>query len=260
MLAVQRHEHILQSLTRERTVRVAELAAALGVTEKTVREDLEKLEEKGLLRRIHGGAIAAEGADEPLLPPPVPNTKHPAEKASIAARAAASIQPEEIVALDGGSTTLEIAKLLPNAPLTVVTNDLFILAELSRKDRIRLVVPGGYRERNLLVGAEAVEFVRGLNIHKAFLSATGIHPAFGLTVFAGSQLPMKRALVEVASVAHCVADHSKFGRSALVTFASLAEIDTIYTDPGLPRSVADEYRAAGVAVDAGYEDEGENRS
>jgi len=259
MLAVQRHEHILRALERERTVRVAELSAALGVTEKTVREDLEKLEEKGLLRRIHGGAVAAEGADEPMLPQ-VPNTKHPAEKASIAARAAASIQPEEIVALDGGSTTLEIAKLLPNAPLTVVTNDLFILAELSRKDRIRLVVPGGYRERNLLVGAEAVEFVRGLNIHKAFLSATGIHPAFGLTVFAGTQLPMKRALVEVASVAHCVADHSKFGRSALVTFATLAEIDTIYTDPGLPRSVADEYRAAGVAVDAGYENEGEEHA
>ncbi|HZG76639.1 MAG TPA: DeoR/GlpR family DNA-binding transcription regulator [Paenibacillus sp.] len=259
MLAVQRHEHILRALERERTVRVAELSAALGVTEKTVREDLEKLEEKGLLRRIHGGAVAAEGADEPMLPQ-VPNTKPPAEKASIAARAAASIQPEEIVALDGGSTTLEIAKLLPNAPLTVVTNDLFILAELSRKDRIRLVVPGGYRERNLLVGAEAVEFVRGLNIHKAFLSATGIHPAFGLTVFAGTQLPMKRALVEVASVAHCVADHSKFGRSALVTFATLAEIDTIYTDPGLPRSVADEYRAAGVAVDAGYENEGEEHA
>jgi len=258
MLAVQRHEHILKALARERTVRVAELAAALGVTEKTVREDLEKLEEKGLLRRIHGGAVAAD-EEEPLLPPPVPNTRCPAEKASIAARAAASIRPEEIVALDGGSTTLEIAKLLPNEPVTVVTNDLFIIAELSRKDRIRLVVPGGYRERNLLVGAEAVEFVRGLNIHKAFLSATGIHKTFGLTVFAGAQIPMKRALLETAGAAHCVADSSKFGRSALVTFASLSEIDTIYTDPGLPKDVADEYRAAGVAVDAGHEYESEER-
>ncbi|TLS50457.1 DeoR/GlpR transcriptional regulator [Paenibacillus antri] len=258
MLAVQRHEHIIRTLARERTVRVAELAAALGVTEKTVREDLEKLEEKGLLRRIHGGAVAATDEGEPMLPPPVPNTKYPAEKASIASRAAAAIQPEEIVALDGGSTTLEIAKLLPNAPITVVTNDLFIIAELSRKEQIRLVVPGGYRERNLLVGPEAVEFVRGLNIHKAFLSATGIHPEYGLTVFTGTQLPMKRALVESAGVVHCVADRSKFGRSALVTFASLGEIDTIYTDAGLPKSVADEYRAAGVAVDCGYEEEGED--
>lgn len=255
MLAVQRHEHILRQLERERTVKVAELAAALGVTEKTVREDLEKLEEKGLLRRIHGGAVAAEeGA--PMLPPPVPNTDYPAEKASIAARAAAAIEPDDIVALDGGSTTLEIARLLPNAPLTVVTNDLYIIAELARKDRIRLVVPGGYRERNLLVGAEAVEFVRGLNIHKAFMSATGIHPTFGLTVFTGTQLPMKRALVETARIVHCVADHSKFGRGALVTFAQLSEVASIFTDDKLPPDVAAVYRASGVVVDTGEQSKG----
>lgn len=251
MLAVQRHERILQQLDRERTVKVSELAAALGVTEKTVREDLEKLEEKGLLKRIHGGATVAADGDEPLLPLQVPNTRRPLEKQAIAARAAAAIEAGDIVALDGGSTTLEIAKLLPNAPLTVVTNDVYIIAELARKDAIRLVVPGGYRERNLLVGAGAVEFIRSLNIHKAFLSATGIHPSFGLTIFTGEQLPMKRAYVETAGQAFCVADASKFGRSALVTFASLEEIDAIYTDEGLPPETAEEYRRIGVRVDTG---------
>jgi DeoR family fructose operon transcriptional repressor len=251
MLAVQRHERILQQLERDRTVKVSDLSAALGVTEKTVREDLEKLEEKGLLRRIHGGAVLLAEGDDPMLPLQVPNRKYPLEKQSIAARAVSAIEPEDIVALDGGSTTLEMARLLPNAPLTVVTNDLYIIAELARKEHIRLVVPGGYRENNLLVGAEAVDFIRGLNIHKAFMSATGIHPTFGLTVFTGAQLPMKRAFVENAGQVYCVADRSKFGRSALVTFAALSEIDAIFTDAGVPSAVAEAYRLSGVRIDTG---------
>jgi DeoR family fructose operon transcriptional repressor len=253
MLAVQRHERILQQLARDRTVKVSELSASFGVTEKTVREDLERLEEKGLLRRIHGGAVLLSDSEEPMLPIQVPNTKYPLEKQSIAARAIAAIERDDIIALDGGSTTLEIARLLPNAPLTVVTNDLYIIAELARKDQIRLVVPGGYRELNLLVGAEAVEFIRGCNIHKAFMSATGIHPTFGLTVFTGAQLPMKRAFVETAAQTYCVADRSKFGRSALVTFAALSEIDAIFTDAGLPEAMAEEYAGIGVRIDAGSE-------
>lgn len=251
MLAVQRHGLILQQLERDRTVKVSELSVSFGVTEKTVREDLERLEEKGLLRRIHGGAVLLSEGEDPILPLQVPNLKHPVEKQAIAARAIATIEPEDIIALDGGSTTLEMARLLPNTSLTVVTNDLYIIAELARKEHIRLVVPGGYRELNLLVGAEAAEFIRGLNIHKAFLSATGIHPSFGLTVFTGAQLPMKRAFLETAGKAYCVADHSKFGRSALVTFASLAELDTIFTDTSLPALVAEEYRRSGVRVDTG---------
>lgn len=253
MLSIERHEYILRQLERVRIVRVAQLSAELGVTEKTVREDLEKLEEKGLLKRIHGGAIAVAEGDEPILPQLSQDARRLAEKQRIASRAAAAIAPGDVVALDGGSTTLEIARLLPNEPLTIVTNDVFIIAELARKDRVRLVVPGGYRERNLLVGSEGESFVRGLNIHKAFMSATGIHRSFGLTVFTGTQLPMKRALVETASAVYCVADHSKFGRSALVTFAALHELDTIFTDDGLPEETAAEYRGAGVQVDTGTE-------
>jgi len=189
--------------------------------------------------------------DGPPLPSMDAYRKNLAAKREIAARAAALIRPDEVVALDGGSTTLEIARLLPDEPLTVVTNDLFIIAELARRDRVRLVVPGGARERNLLVGAGAADFVRGLNIHKAFLSATGIHPEFGLTVFNGAQLSMKRALVETAALVYCAADHSKFGRGALFTFASLGEVDLILTDGGLPAETAERLRAQGVRVDCG---------
>src|SRR5690606_18370110 len=105
------------------------------------------------------------------------------EKAAIAQRALRYIEPGDIIALDGGSTTLEIAKRLDNEPLTVVTNDVFIIGELAKKPDIRLVVPGGYRVRNMLVGPEAVSVIRGLNVQKAFLSTTGIHPEYGFSIY-----------------------------------------------------------------------------
>jgi len=248
MLAVQRQERILSQLERDRTVKVAELSELLGVTEKTVREDLEKLEEKGLLKRIHGGAVRTED-ERSVVSVQVPNTRFPSEKAEIARRAVKYIGENDVIALDGGSTTLEIARLLPDAPLTVVTNDLWIIGELARKERIRLVVPGGYREKNLLAGPEAVEFIRKCNIHKAFISATGIHLEYGLTIVTGVLLEMKRALIESSSVRYCVADRSKFDKSAILTFAELGEMAAVLTDGGIAPETAERYRASGVRLE-----------
>ncbi|WP_199619976.1 DeoR/GlpR family DNA-binding transcription regulator [Paenibacillus alkalitolerans] len=253
MLAVQRHELILKQLEQDRSVKVSELSELLGVTEKTVREDLEKLEEKGLLKRIHGGAVSIAEGEDALLPIQVPNTKYPGEKKDIARRAVEYIEKDDIIALDGGSTTLEIARLLPNSRITVITNDIFIIGELARKELVRLVVPGGYREKNLLAGAEAVDFIRRCNIHKAFVSATGIHIDFGLTVFTGALVDMKRALIESAVKSYCVADRSKFGKSALITFAELHEMEAIITDGSLDPDEALQYVSKGIRLDYGGE-------
>lgn len=253
MLAVQRHEFILKQLERERSVKVSDLSELLGVTEKTIREDLEKLEEKGLLKRIHGGAVASSEGEDALLPVQVPNTKYPAEKAEIAKRALAYIEEGDVIALDGGSTTLEIARLLPGFPITVVTNDIYIIGELARKEHVRLVVPGGYREKNLLVGPEAAAFIRKCNIHKAFMSASGIHPEFGLTIFTGVLLEMKRALIQSSATRYCVADHSKFGKSAIITFAALQEMEAVITDRGITPEAAESYLSRGIRLDYGGE-------
>jgi len=250
MLPVQRHEFILKHLEREGSVRVADLSALLGVTDKTIREDLEKLEEKGLLKRIHGGAIL-NCEEDTFFPVKVPNTKYLSEKVEIAKRAINYIEEGDVIALDGGSTTLEIARLLPNRPLTVVTNDIFIIGELARKEQVRLVVPGGYREKNLLTGRHSAEFIRKCNIHKSFLSATGIHPEFGLTIFTGILLDMKRAFIESSKMRICVADHSKFGKSAIFTFADLQEIEAVITDCGITPEVAESYLAKGIRLDYG---------
>ncbi|MGU3470477.1 DeoR/GlpR family DNA-binding transcription regulator [Paenibacillus sp. D51F] len=250
MNPLRRYETIMEILLAQREVTVAELSERLQVTGKTIREDLQKLEERGLLTRIHGGAMLAQSDQLGILSSREPLVRHNPEKAEIAGLAVELIKPGEVIALDGGSTTLEIAKRLDNAPLTVVTNDVRIIAELAPKDAIRLVVPGGYRVRNMLAGQEAAAYVRRLNIHKAFMSATGVHPENGFTIYTGELLEIKRAMIETADQAYAVADSSKFGRSALFTFAKLSEMNAILTDSLLPSGCAKEYAEAGVRLQA----------
>ncbi|MCC3377059.1 DeoR/GlpR family DNA-binding transcription regulator [Cohnella sp. REN36] len=246
MLAAARHQAILERLQEKGSVQVSDLSERMGVTPKTIREDLEKLEEKGLLVRTHGGAVSPAEEAEPLLPLQIPNTKHLSEKEAIAVHALRYIRQDDVIALDAGSTTLEIARRLPNEPLTVLTNDLHIMRELIGKDRIRLVVPGGYRQRNVLIGNEALDWLAKLNVQKLFLSATGVHDKYGLTVFTGELIELKKAYLANAKEIYCVADHSKFGRAALLTFAELKDIHTFITDGGLDDESVRRYEEGGA--------------
>ncbi len=249
MNPIRRYEAIMEQLLISKEVTVAELSERMQVTGKTIREDLAKLEDQGLLIRVHGGAVLAQGDQLGILPVKEPNIKHRAEKAAIAERALRYIEPGDIIALDGGSTTLEIARRLDNGQLTVVTNDVFIIGELAKKPDIRLVVPGGYRVRNMLVGPEAVSVIRGLNVQKAFLSTTGIHPEYGFSIYTGDLYDAKRAMIESARVKVMVADSHKFGQIALRTFAALSDVDAIVTDDGVDRELAERIRAAGGKID-----------
>ncbi|RKP56103.1 DeoR/GlpR transcriptional regulator [Cohnella endophytica] len=249
MLAVTRHQSILECIEKQGTVQVSELSEMLSVTPKTIREDLEKLEEKGLLSRIHGGAMKRSDRSESLFPLEIPNTKHGREKEAIAMYALRYIREGDVIALDAGSTTLEIAKKLPNAPITVVTNDLLIIRELTGKELVRLVVPGGYRHRNVLIGNDALDWLTRLNVQKVFLSASGVHDKFGLSVFTGELLDLKKAYLSGAKEIYGVADHSKFDRAALQTFASLDELDVLITDEWLADETLKRYEGGRVRIE-----------
>ncbi|WP_438431189.1 DeoR/GlpR family DNA-binding transcription regulator [Gorillibacterium sp. sgz500922] len=251
MNPIRRHELIMEVLLNQKEVTVNELSERLGVTGKTIREDLTRLEEQGLLVRVHGGAVLAQSDQFGILSDTEPLATNSAEKTEIAARALRYMEPDDILALDGGSTTLAIARALDNAPLTVITNDLYIISELTPKDRIRLVVPGGYRVRNVLAGPEAVDYISRLNIGKAFVSATAVHLEHGLSVYTGDSLDYKQALVRTARKVYAAVDHHKFGSTALRTFATLAEVDGLITDRGLPAETAEAFRRAGISIDCG---------
>ncbi|AIQ46613.1 DeoR faimly transcriptional regulator [Paenibacillus sp. FSL R7-0273] len=251
MNPMRRHEMIMKVILNRKNVTVNELSDKLQVTGKTIREDLSRLEEQGLIQRIHGGAVLAQSDQFGILGSRQPLDKHAAEKIEIALLALTHIVQDDIIALDGGSTTLEIARRLDNMPLTVITNDVYIISELVRKDQIRLVVPGGYRVRNILAGPEAAAYVQSLNIEKAFLSATAIHITHGLSVYTGDSLDYKQALTQTARKVFATADHHKFGQVALRTFASLEQVDVILTDKGLSQAAAEQYRQAGVVIECG---------
>lgn len=249
MNAVRRYEKIMEVLLANKEVTVIELSELLQVSGKTIRDDLGKLEEQRLLLRVHGGAILAQNDQLGILSTKESNAKHVSEKFEIAARAVKYIVPNDVIALDAGSTTLEIARALDNQPLTVITNDLFIISELTKKDQIKLVVPGGYRVRNMLAGDEAVDYIRRLNVQKAFISATAIHHEYGLSIYTGDLLTFKQALIQTAQTTYAVIDHHKFGHCALRTFAKISEIDMIITDSGLPASLAEAYKQVGCLID-----------
>lgn len=251
MLSVKRHEKIIELLDKEQAVKVSDLSTLLNVTEKTIREDLEKLENKGLLKRIHGGAVPAETENgEGFYSLQAPTARAVREKQQIAEQALKHIAPYDIIALDSGSTTLEIAKRLGAFPVTVITNDLLILCELTKKEQVRLVVPGGYEYKNLLLsGPESLEFVRKLNIQKSFISSTGVHLENGLTIFTSDLAEQKKSWLQVAKQNFCVADHSKFDKTALITFAGLEEVQCIITDQGLPEEIEQRYKAMGIQLE-----------
>ncbi|RXZ83519.1 DeoR/GlpR transcriptional regulator [Paenibacillaceae bacterium] len=248
MLAAQRHRNIIERLEQNGSVKVSELSDWFQVTEKTIREDLEKLEEKGLLRRIHGGAMLKPEGEDSILPLQLPNSKHGQEKAAIAEHAIKLIEPDDIIALDAGSTMLEIARRIKNIPLTVLTNDLLIIRELTLKDQIRLIVPGGSRHHNLLIGGAEQQWISRLNVHKLFLSTTGIHPEYGLTIFTEELAKLKKVFIACSKVVYCAADHSKFDKGALITFADLSEVDYFITDDGLEPAVARKYEEQAVKL------------
>jgi DeoR family fructose operon transcriptional repressor len=246
---LRRYESIMEVLLTQKEVTVTELSERLNVTGKTIREDLTKLEEQGLVMRVHGGAVLANSDQFGILPIKEPLVKHADAKSDIAETAMRFIVSHDIIALDGGSTTLEIAKRLDTLPVTIITNDVYIISELAAKENVRLVVPGGYRVRNVLAGPEAVSYVRSLNINKAFISATGVHLEHGLSVYTSDLIDFKQALMATARECYGVADHHKIGHSALRTFANLSELTALITDKGLAEETAEAFRAAGVRVE-----------
>lgn len=230
MLSIERHEKILEYLDREKAVKVADLSAAFYVTEKTIRADLISLEQKGLLKRIHGGAVPPGGGS--ILPIADRQSKHVNEKTAIAKKAIELLSEEETIFLDGGSTTRQLAGLLGDFKVTVVTNDVKIASILIFKEKVDLIILGGSQIGNTssLYGPLASDALQKIRVSHLFLGTTGIDCSHGLTVFNRLQAEYKKSIISAASRITLLADHTKFGQNALIKFAELSDVDLIITD------------------------------
>jgi DeoR family transcriptional regulator, aga operon transcriptional repressor len=225
---------ILDRLSTNGTVGVTDLATDLGVSLASVRRDLQLLEDQHLLSRTHGGAVSSGVLYE--LPMRYRGGQHQDEKRRIA-KAAAALVTDGVasVALSGGTTTTEVARVLATmSGLKVVTNAINIAAELALRPQIGLVVCGGSArpESHELVGPLAEQTLSRLNVDIAFVGVDGITAAAGLTTHHEVEAATNHAMIRIASRVVVVADGSKLGRRSFAEIAGVDEIDDLITDAG----------------------------
>lgn len=240
----------ISAMVRERgSVQVAPLARQFGVSMQTIRKDLHFLSERGVTERSYGGAILA-GAVNVTAEPGLDTKRaiHTDEKVRIGQIAASMVSPGESIVLDSGTTTLQIARHLPDdEDITVLTNDFEILSALTRKSRINIVMLGGaLRRRNMaFYGAQTMSALGDLHVDKLFLGVDGFDVERGITTHYEPEAMLNRAMVQAARQVIAVTDRSKFGRVCLHRIISINDIDVLVTDDPLP----DDVRAAGERMD-----------
>ncbi len=250
MLAEERHQHILLLLNEKGAVTVSELCEQFGVSEMTVRRDLAALERKGLLRRVHGGAVSARGRsyEPPFL---MRSSQHAQEKQRIAEAALPLIHDGDSIALDVGTTTLEIAKRLSDVRnLTIVTPSLHIANVLADNPHNRIILTGGIlRPGELsLVGPFAERIFAELFVDKLFLGIGGLHLEAGLTEYNLEDAQVKRAMLCSAKECIVVTDSSKLGRIAFAAVGPISVMHTLITDDKADPAIVSRLEEMGVRV------------
>jgi DeoR/GlpR family transcriptional regulator of sugar metabolism len=249
MLIAERQREILALVERESSVRVTTLARMFGVTEETIRRDLERLDSEGKLVRSHGGAISSRlyGRETPF------NEReglHSPEKASIARRALALIASGDSIILDASTTALHLARILPDEPLTVLTNSIAVCAELAGRGQITVLCTGGRLSSTSLslTGARSEQMLADYHVHSVFFSCAGVDVEHGLSDTSEAQAALKRIMLSVADRAYLLVDKSKFGVRALTRFATLAQIESVVTSADSDDIVLEQLNASGVDV------------
>lgn len=239
-LAPQRQRTIIELVEAHGGVRVRELARDLGVSDMTIRRDLEALAKRGLLRKVHGGASALRprATHEPGFK--AKTTRSELEKEAITRRAALLVAPGSAVALSAGTTTWRMARQLVTIPdLTVVTNSIAIAEVLyptATATRRTVILTGGLRTpSDALVGPVAVTAIHSLNIDQLFLGVHGMSAERGFTTPNFLEAEVDQALIEAARSVVVLADHTKWDTIGLSTICPLSAANVLVTNDGLDR-------------------------
>lgn len=237
MLARQRQAFILDRVREDGAVRVADLVRELGVSDMTVRRDLESLDERGLLEKVHGGATSIVGTA--LFEPgfALKSTLKQSEKDAIADAAIAFVEPGMAIAVSAGSTTYALAQRLAHVPgLTVVTNSVRV-ADVLYQDGLAdqtIIMTGGVRTpSDALAGPFAVAALRTVHVDLVFVGVHGMDPHSGFTCPNLLEADTDRALIDAGRRLVVVTDSSKWGVIGISSIARLDQADVLVTDSGL---------------------------
>jgi DeoR/GlpR family transcriptional regulator of sugar metabolism len=246
----ERRQSILERVNDDGRVSVTQLSQAFGVSEVTIRADLQALAQRGLLVRTHGGAVPAQGEyGEVALA--LRRNRQVREKGRIGIACAGLVADGDAVFLDSSSTSLSIAHHLKQSRhVTVITNSLAVTQELLDAPEVNVIMTGGTldRETASLIGNQSCDEIRSLNIRRGFFGAHGITAAQGLTDVSFDVAEVKRPMVTRCAEVVAVVDATKWGRVGVASFATLKQVARVVTTAGVPEPALAEVRDAGVEV------------
>lgn len=262
---------MLEMLRQRGYATVDDLSNALSVSTMTIRRDLDKLQDMALITRHYGGAVLAPGERKGLsrhgLDPLAGASLAPAQedkewpwplreqvnaevKEKIGRVAASLIKDDDVIIVDAGTTTFQVARFLNQKRLTVISNYLPILYLLSNRENIALIGIGGVLDRDggWFTGPMVIDTIRHMNVNVAVMATTCLSLAKGLTNRKIADSEIKRSMIEIAEKTLLVMDSSKMNRHTLATVGPLQMVDILVTDGGIAKEDQEAIRAAGVEV------------
>lgn len=250
LLSEPRRRRILDWIQEEGAARVRDLAVAFQVSEATIRQDLEKLEQDGTITREHGGAFL-NSVPAQVGTMTLHHQENMDKKRRIGALAAGLVADGETIILDAGTTTTEIAlRLTQRRNLTVITNSLNIAMILGAVPGNAVHMPGGqFKAPTLsLSGDKSVEYFRNIFAGKLFLATAGVSLETGLTYPSFADLQLKEAMIKAASHVYLVADSTKINKPSFTRLGAMEVIQTFITDAGIGDADVQAFQARGIKV------------
>lgn len=235
MIQLERHEHILEYLTKHRFLNVEQANGLLGASAATIRRDFNELAERGLAQRTRGGLRRLDQVEDGALPYAFRAERFADEKASIAREAMTLLEPGAVVFVDGGTTTYHIARFVPEFPLTLITNSLRLAAALGdrhpQSKNLDVILSGGalHPEAGLLVGPQTTRTLAEYHADWAFISPGGID-AHGIYNTNEDAAASERVMMKQATKVVVLADPGKLDRATMCRVSGLDAVDVVVTD------------------------------
>ena len=247
MLRENRHEQLLRVLREEGVLPIGEIATRLRVSEATARRDLNDLGRAGRLTRVYGGAVAREPAERPFAEEAVDDL---ADKDAVAREAARTVEDGDVVLLDIGTTTLQLARQLHGRKITVATSNLAVYEELRDDSEVTLVLLGGQVRRNYrsLVGYLTESSLGQLYADRLFLGTSGVLPDGRVLDTTDVEVPVKQAMLASARQVVLLATAKKFPGTGTARICGPQDIDVLITNEASDAGTLAVFREAGVDV------------
>lgn len=249
MFLFEQQEKMLAYVNEVSKVSVHELSELFNTSLVTIRSDIKSLAMRGLIIRTHGGALSTQRGTNSEIPSKIRAIQNASAKQIIAEAAVALIEDDDIIILDSGSTTYEIAQRIAAQNVTVITNDLKIGTLLAERGDVSLILTGGVLLPKVyaLIGSDTTNFLKRIKADKLFLGCDAIDFEWGISNRTIQEVSVKQTMMDAARYVVAVADHSKFGKQVFARLCDIANIDMFITDQMAP-ALAEELRKQGLQI------------